>query len=92
MQLKERVVNAGVESVGISIADKTTIGGSAAAVGGSILGSVDWITIGGIVVALLGLVVSTFFQWRRDAREERETNVRISTYQRRAADVPEVSE
>ncbi|MBV4553072.1 holin [Pseudomonas sp. SWRI102] len=65
-----------VEVVGASVANKgMLVGGAAGMVGW--LSQVNWIGIAGVVVAVLGLFISTFFQIRRDRREHAESAARI---------------
>lgn len=65
-----------VEVVGASVANKGMIVGGAAGMVGW-LSQVNWIGIAGVVVAVLGLLVSTYFQVRRDRREHAESQERI---------------
>lgn len=65
-----------VEAVGISVANKGLIAGGATGLFGW-LSQVNWIGITGVVVAVLGLVISTYFQIRRDRRENAESQARI---------------
>ncbi len=65
-----------VEVVGASVANKGMMVGAATGVVGW-LSQVNWIGISGVVIAVLGLVISTYFQVRRDRREHAESNARI---------------
>lgn len=65
-----------VEAVGASIANKGMIAGASAGFIGW-LSQVNWIGIAGVVVAVLGLLISTYFQIRRDRREHTESQERI---------------
>ena len=65
-----------VEVVGASIANKGMIAGAGAGFIGW-LSQVNWIGITGVVVAVLGLVISTYFQIRRDRREHAESQARL---------------
>ncbi|NUT87159.1 holin [Pseudomonas corrugata] len=65
-----------VEAVGISVANKGLIAGGATGLLGW-LSQVNWVGITGVVVAVLGLVISTYFQIRRDRREHAESAARI---------------
>lgn len=65
-----------VEVVGASVANKGMIVGGAAGMVGW-LSQVNWIGIAGVVVAVLGLLISTYFQIRRDRREHAESAARI---------------
>lgn len=65
-----------VEVVGASVANKgMMVGASAGFIGW--LSQVNWIGIAGVVVAVLGLLISTYFQIRRDRREHAESAARI---------------
>lgn len=65
-----------VEAVGISVANKGLIAGGATGLFGW-LSQVNWIGIAGVVVAVLGLLISTYFQIRKDRREHAESIERI---------------
>ena len=65
-----------VEAVGISVANKGLIAGGATGLFGW-LSQVNWIGIAGVVVAVLGLLISTYFQVRRDRREHAESAARL---------------
>lgn len=65
-----------VEVVGVSVANKGMLAGGAAGLVGW-LSQVNWIGIAGVIVAVLGLVISTYFQIRRDRREHAESAARI---------------
>jgi len=68
-----------VEAITIGVSNKATIaGGATAFVAGAAdkvgVGSVDlssWCAVGGLALAALGFLVSVYFQWRKDLREER---------------------
>lgn len=72
-----------VEAVGISVANKGLIAGGATGLFGW-LSQVNWIGITGVVVAVLGLIISTYFQIRRDRRESAESAARIEALRERA--------
>jgi len=65
-----------VEAVGASVATKGLWAGGAAGLVGW-LSQVNWIGITGVVLALLGFLVNTYFQVRKDRREARESEARI---------------
>ncbi|RMV04170.1 hypothetical protein ALP19_01732 [Pseudomonas syringae pv. tomato] len=71
-----------IEAVGASVASKGMIAGAATGVVGW-LSQVNWIGIMGAAVAILGLLVNIYFQWRKDTREERESNARIAALRER---------
>lgn len=66
-----------VEAVGISVANKGLIAGGATGLFGW-LSQANWIGIAGVVVAVIGLLVSTYFQIRRDRREAVESAARTA--------------
>ncbi|MCO7513730.1 holin [Pseudomonas guariconensis] len=65
-----------VEVVGASVANKGMLVGATTGVAGW-LTQVNWIGVAGVAIALLGFLVSTWFQIRRDRREARESEARI---------------
>ncbi|MBJ2267799.1 holin [Pseudomonas sp. MF6772] len=65
-----------VEVVGASVANKGMAVGAVVGTAGW-LSQVNWIGIAGVVVAVVGLLVSTYFQVRRDRREHAESQARI---------------
>lgn len=65
-----------VEAVGASVASKGMMVGAATGVVGW-LSQVNWIGISGVIIAVIGLVISTYFQIRRDRREHAESAERI---------------
>lgn len=65
-----------IEAVVVSAANKGMIVGGAAGFAGW-LSQVNWIGMSGVAVAVLGLIISTYFQIRRDRREHAESAARI---------------
>lgn len=65
-----------VEAVIIPVANKGLLVGAATGVMGW-LSQVNWIGLSGVLVAVLGLVISAYFQIRRDRRETIESQERI---------------
>jgi membrane associated rhomboid family serine protease len=65
-----------VEAVIIPVANKGLLVGAATGVAGW-LSQVNWIGLSGVLVAVLGLVISAYFQIRRDRRETIESQERI---------------
>jgi len=69
--------DAALDVSAISISNKATAGGAMTGVMGW-LASVNWIGVSGVLIALVGLVVNVYFQWRRDRRERAESAERIA--------------
>ncbi|AVJ20992.1 MULTISPECIES: holin [Pseudomonas] len=65
-----------VEAVIIPVANKGLVVGTVTGVAGW-LSQVNWIGLSGVLVAVLGLVISAYFQIRRDRRETIESQERI---------------
>lgn len=65
-----------VEAVGASVASKGMMVGAATGVVGW-LSQVNWIGISGVIIAVIGLIISTYFQIRRDRWEHAESAERI---------------
>jgi len=72
-----------VEAVGASVASKGMMAGAATGVVGW-LSQVNWIGIAGVGIAVLGFLVNTYFQIRRDRREDAESAARIQALRERA--------
>lgn len=65
-----------VEAVGASVASKgMLVGASTGFVGW--LSQVNWVGFAGVAIALIGFLVNTYFQIRKDRREARESDARI---------------
>lgn len=65
-----------VEAVGASVASKGLYAGGVAGLVGW-LTQVNWVGVGGVALALLGFLVNTYFQVRKDRREAAESQARI---------------
>ncbi|MNO20196.1 hypothetical protein D3C76_99450 [compost metagenome] len=65
-----------VEAVGASVASKGLYAGGVAGLVGW-LTQVNWVGVGGVALALLGFLVNTYFQIRKDRREAAESQARI---------------
>jgi hypothetical protein len=66
---------------------KTTYaGGGTALVGG--LTANEWLTVIGVLIAVLGFLTNLYFQHRRDKREEREHKRRMDHMASRPGDLP----
>jgi 4-hydroxybenzoate polyprenyltransferase len=66
----------GLEIVGASVAQKTTVAGALAGAVGW-LAQINWVGLTGVLVAVLGMVANIYFQIRRDKRETAESLARI---------------
>ena len=65
-----------VEAVGASVANKgMLVGASTGFVGW--LSQVNWVGFAGVAIALIGFLVNTYFQIRKDRRESAESQARI---------------
>lgn len=74
-----------VEAAVISVANKTTA--SAGAVGFiGWLSQINWLGLIGSMVAITGLVISTYFQWKKDKRETELHQEQLRMLYRRADD------
>lgn len=60
-----------VEAAAVSFANKATAGGAAAGFLGW-FAEVNWIGLIGTLIAITGLLISAYFQYKRDRREEIE--------------------
>lgn len=72
LQINESTVDAAV----VSITNKSMLGGAIAGAFGW-LAQINWIGLGGFLIALGGLAVNFYFQHRRDKREQTESAARI---------------
>ncbi|OWT62027.1 holin [Candidimonas nitroreducens] len=73
MKLDAAILDATVTT----IASRTTYGGAgASAVGWA--ANIDWLTVVGVAVAVIGLAVNVYFQIRRDRRESVLNQARIA--------------
>ena len=82
-----------IEAVVLPAANKGMMVGAATGFAGWI-SQVNWIGLSGVVVAVLGLVISTYFQIRRDRREnaEREAREVREVAERQARELREAAE
>lgn len=65
-----------IEAVGASVANKgMLVGASTGFVGW--LSQVNWVGFAGVAIALIGFLVNTYFQIRKDRREAAESQARI---------------
>ena len=65
-----------VEAVGAYVANKgMLVGASTGFVGW--LSQVNWVGFAGVAIALIGFLVNTYFQIRKDRREAAESQARI---------------
>ncbi|AML63286.1 holin [Acinetobacter baumannii] len=64
-----------IEVTVTTFANKTTFWSGLASAFGS-LTSINWLNYTGAIVAVVGLFISFIFQWRRDRRERKESELR----------------
>lgn len=62
--------------IGIAMSGKAAAAGGATGLLGFLLSS-PGIGLLGVTVALIGVLVGVYFQWRRDQREQREHELRL---------------
>ncbi|MDO9344850.1 MAG: holin [Pseudomonas sp.] len=72
-----------VEVVGASVASKGMLTGGAVGLLG-FFSQVNWIGVSGVVIAVVGLVINVYFQWRKDRREAAESAARLEALKERA--------
>lgn len=71
-----RIHEAVTDVAGISMANKTMIGGASAGLLG-LFSQVNWLGLIGALAAVIGLAANIYFQIRRDRRESAESKARI---------------
>lgn len=71
-----------IEVVGASVANKVTGTGAVAGAVGWLV-DINWIGLVGVGIAVLGFLVNTYFQIRKDRRESAESDARIRQIQER---------
>ena len=69
--------DAAIDAIAIPASNKTTAGGAVTGILGW-LASVNWLGVSGVLIALVGLIVNIYFQWRRDRRERTESAARMA--------------
>lgn len=74
--MADRSAEIAIEVVGASVANKATVAGAVTGTFGW-LAQINWIGLTGVIVAVLGLIISFYFQHRRDRREEAESAARL---------------
>lgn len=77
-----RVPDFSLEALAASVSSKTTYAGAAAGLFGW-LAQINWIGLSGVLIALIGLAVNFWFQYRRDRRESAEHRARIEALKAR---------
>lgn len=77
-----RINEGTVDAVAVSITNKSMVGGAIAGVFGW-LAQINWIGLGGFLIALSGLALNFYFQHRRDRREQIESLARIEALRAR---------
>ncbi|ENV48111.1 hypothetical protein P255_00990 [Acinetobacter brisouii CIP 110357] len=68
-----------IEATASAVATKITYGGGAASFFGFVT-AINWLSLIGVTVAVLGLIINTYFQIKRDRREEAESRARVKSY------------
>lgn len=71
-----------VDTVVVSVTNKGMLGGAIAGLFGW-LAQINWIGLGGFLIAFAGLAVNYYFQHRRDKREQAESLARIEALRER---------
>lgn len=74
-----------LEATASAVATKVTYGGGITSFFGLIT-SINWLSLIGVIVAVLGLIINTYFQIKRDRREEAESNARMKSYSSQQGD------
>lgn len=71
-------VNEGVvDAVVVSVTNKGMVGGAIAGLYGW-AAQINWLSLSGVLIALVGLAANIYFQHRRDKREAAESMARIA--------------
>ncbi|WP_313453283.1 holin [Stutzerimonas nitrititolerans] len=71
-----------VEVIGASLANKGTVAGAVTGTVGWLV-DINWIGLVGVLIAVLGFVVNTYFQVRKDRRDAAESAARLAQLQDR---------
>lgn len=74
-----------LEATASAVATKVTYGGGITSAFG-LIATIDWIGWVGVCVAIIGLAINTYFQIKRDRREEAESNARMKSYSSQEGD------
>lgn len=74
--MKQELSELSTETAVAAVGSKITYGGAATGAVGA-LTSVNWIGWIGVIVAILGLSINFYFSWKKDQREQIESNLRI---------------
>ena len=74
--MKHEISELAQESAVAAVGSKITYGGAATGAFGA-LTSVNWIGWIGVIVAILGLSINFYFSWKKDQREQAESDLRI---------------
>ena len=80
--MAQQVNESVVDAVAVSITNKGMLGGAIAGLYGW-LAQVNWIGLGGVLIALAGLAANVYFQHKRDRREAAESAARIAALRAR---------
>jgi heme exporter protein D len=79
-----KISEVAVDAAAISTSSKITAGGGTAGLIGFAT-SVNWLGIGGFLIAVIGLLVNLYFQRRRDKREHAEHLARTAAIKDKCA-------
>ncbi|MHA3051165.1 holin [Acinetobacter sp. ANC 4636] len=74
-----------LEATASAVATKVTYGGGITSAFG-LIATIDWIGWVGVCVAITGLAINTYFQIKRDRREEAESRARVKSYTSKCGD------
>lgn len=74
--MKKELSELSTEAAVAAVGSKITYGGAATGAVGA-LASVNWIGWIGVIVAILGLSINFYFSWKKDQREQIESDLRI---------------
>lgn len=81
-EIRHRYLEFLSDAAGISIANKTMLGGAATGLVGW-FSQINWVGVIGAAVAVVGLASNIYFQMRRDRRESAESKARIAALRER---------
>lgn len=86
MGLKTELTRGAFDTSIAATGGKTAGIGGALAAAASWVSGVNWVTVSGVLVAVGGFIVNLYFNYRRDLREQRESDARIEAMKGRCND------